>query len=38
VHKEFKWEGLRKKYLEDIGIDGEIILKWIFRRTNSGNL
>jgi hypothetical protein len=28
----------KNKYLEDLGVDGKIILKWIFRRTSSGSL
>jgi hypothetical protein len=32
VHTGFWWESLRKRdHLEDLGIDGRIILKWIFR-------
>jgi len=30
MHTEFWWGGLRKRdYLEYIGVDGKIILKWI---------
>jgi hypothetical protein len=33
----FCWENLRKKdHLEDPGVDGRIILKWIFRKWNVG--
>jgi hypothetical protein len=33
VHTGFWWGELRVRYnLEDIGIDGRIILKWIFRK------
>jgi hypothetical protein len=29
----FLWENLRKRYhFEDLGIDGRIILKWIFKK------
>jgi len=33
VHRECWWGDLRKRdHLEDLGIDGRIILKWIFRK------
>jgi hypothetical protein len=33
VYTGFWWENLREKYnLEDPGIDGKIILRWIFRK------
>ena len=29
MHKEFWWEGLGERdHLEDMGLDGKIILKW----------
>jgi hypothetical protein len=32
VHKRFWWEYLTEgDHLEDLGVDGRIILKWIFR-------
>jgi hypothetical protein len=32
VHKRFRWEDLRVRgHMEDLGIDGRIILKWIFK-------
>jgi hypothetical protein len=32
VHTEFLWENLLERdHLEDLGIDGRIILKWIFK-------
>jgi hypothetical protein len=32
VYTEFWWGNLREKYhVEDPGIDGRIILRWIFR-------
>jgi hypothetical protein len=32
VHTRFQWGGLRaREYLEGLGIDGRIILKWIFK-------
>jgi hypothetical protein len=31
VHTDLRWEGLRvENYLEDPGVEGTIILKWIF--------
>jgi hypothetical protein len=37
VHIEFLWVNLREKdYLEEPGIDGRIILSWIFRRWDWG--
>ena len=33
----FCWGNPRKKdHLEDVGVDGRIILKWIFRKWNGG--
>jgi len=33
VHTGFLWENLRERdHLEDPGIDGRIILRWIFRQ------
>ena len=30
VHTEFWWEDLRKRdHLENLGVDGKIIIKWI---------
>jgi hypothetical protein len=37
VHKRFWWGDLRERgYLENIGADGRIILKWIFKNCNGG--
>jgi hypothetical protein len=37
VHAGFWWGSLNKgDYLEDLGVDGRIILKWIFKRWNGG--
>jgi len=33
VHTEFWWWDLRERdHLEDLGIDGSILLKWIFKK------
>jgi hypothetical protein len=33
LHTEFWWENLRERdHLEDPGVDGRIILRWIFRK------
>jgi hypothetical protein len=33
VHTGFRWETLRERdYLEDLSINGSIILKWIFKK------
>ena len=33
--EEVRWGNLRERdYLEDIGVDGRIILRWIFRKWN----
>jgi len=33
VHTGFWWGYLREKdYLEDLGLDGRIILKWVFKK------
>jgi hypothetical protein len=35
-HTVFWWGELRKRlYLEDVGVDGMIILKWIFTRNEN---
>jgi len=31
VHTGFWWGDMRKKSFEDLGVDGRIILKWIFK-------
>jgi hypothetical protein len=37
VHTGLQWENLREgDHLEDPGIDGRIILKWIFERLGGG--
>jgi hypothetical protein len=33
VHREFWWENLRQTdHLKNLGVDGCIILKWIFKK------
>jgi len=37
IHTGFWWEDLRKKdHLEDAGVEGRIILRWIFRKWDVG--
>jgi len=37
VYTMFSWENLRKRdHLEDPGVDGTIILRWIFSKWNVG--
>jgi hypothetical protein len=36
VHRGFWWENLRERnHLKALGIDGRIILKWIFRKRDA---
>jgi len=38
VHRGFWWGNLRKgDHLEDPGVDGRIIIRWIFRKWEGGN-
>jgi hypothetical protein len=35
VHTGFRWGNLRERdYLEDLSIDGKIMLEWIFKKWN----
>jgi hypothetical protein len=37
VHTGFWWGDLREgEHLKDLGIDGRIILKWVFKKWNGG--
>jgi hypothetical protein len=37
VHTEFRWGNVRERdHLEDAGVDGRIILRWIFRKCDVG--
>jgi hypothetical protein len=38
VHTEFWWGNLRKRdHFEDLGVDGRIILEWIFKKWDGGH-
>jgi hypothetical protein len=37
VHIVFLWENLsEREFLEDLGVDGRIILKWVFKKWDGG--
>jgi hypothetical protein len=39
VHTRFWWGDLREAdHLEDLGVDGSIILKWIFKKWDGGGM
>ena len=39
MHKRFWWENLREgDHCPDLGVDGRIILRWIFRKWNVGRV
>jgi hypothetical protein len=38
AHTGFWWGDLRERgHLEDLGIDGKVILKWIFKKWDVGS-
>ena len=38
VYTGFRWENLRERdHLENPGVDGRIILRWIFRKLDEGH-
>jgi len=38
VHREFWWGNLKERdYLEDLGLDGRVILRWIFKKWDVGH-
>ena len=39
MHTRFWWENLRERdYLEDPGVGGRIILRWVFRMWDEGGM
>jgi hypothetical protein len=37
VHERLWWENFGEKNLEDLSVDGRILLKWIFEQFNGRN-
>ena len=37
VHARFWWRNVREDHLKDPGVDGKIILKWIFEKLDVAN-
>jgi hypothetical protein len=38
LHKGFWWEDMRERcHMEDLGVDGRIILKWTFKKWYGGH-
>jgi hypothetical protein len=35
VYRDLVWKPERKVHLEDLGLDGKIILRWILRKWNN---
>ena len=39
MHTEFRWGNVRERdHSEDLGLDGKVILKWIFKTWGEGGM